>query len=90
MINIDLKDDNVSLLLDGKYSKVMTEVFIALVKLADDEPDTIKTTLNFLKLLEVDFRNGLKSDIIINNLMGSFYKIHEKEEEINVGYKESW
>ncbi len=78
MINIDLKDNSVILSLDGKYSKVMTEIFIALVKLTGDRPETLNTTLDFLKLLEGDFKNGLDAGTIINNLMGSYYKIGGK------------
>lgn len=75
MVNIDLKNNSVLVSLDGKYSKIMTEIFIALVKLTGDNPGTLNTTLEFLKLLEGDLKNGLDTDIIINNLMGSYYKI---------------
>ena len=75
MVNIDLKDNSVLVSLDGKYSKVMTEILIALVKLTGDRPATLNTILEFLKLLEGDFKNGLDADTIINNLMGSYYKI---------------
>ena len=78
MINIDLKDNSVILSLDGNYSKVMTEIFIALVKLTGDRPETLNTTLEFLKLLEGDFKNGLDAGTIINTLMGSYYKIGGK------------
>ena len=74
MVNIDLKDNSVLVSLDGKYSKVMTEIFIALVKLTDDNPGTLNTTLEFLKVLENDLKTGLDTDIIINSLMGSYYK----------------
>lgn len=74
MVNVDLKDNSVLVSLDGKYSKVMTEIFIALVKLTGDNPGT----LEFLKLLEGDFKNGLDAGTIINNLMGSYYKIGGK------------
>lgn len=75
MVKIDLKDNSVLVSLDGDYSKVMTEIFIALVKLTGDSPGTLNTTLEFLKLLEGDFKDGLDAGTIINNLMGSYYKI---------------
>lgn len=78
MVNVDLKDNSVLVSLDGKYSKVMTEIFIALVKLTGDNPGTLNTTLEFLKLLEGDFKNGLDAGTIINNLTGSYYKIGNK------------
>ena len=79
MISVDLKDNSVLVSLDGKYSKVMTEIFIALVKLTGDNPGTLNTTLEFLKLLEGDLKNGLDAGTIINNLMGSYYKIGGKD-----------
>ena len=75
MVKIDLKDNSVLVSLDGKYSKVMTEILIALVKLTDDNPGTLNTTIEFLKLLEGDLKNDLDAGTIINNLMGSYYKI---------------
>lgn len=78
MVNIDLKDNSVLVSLDGKYSKVMTEIFIALVKLTGDNPGTLNTTLEFLKLLDNDLKDGLDAGTIINNLMGSYYKIGGK------------
>lgn len=81
MVKIDLKDNSVLVSLDGKYSKVMTEIFIALVKLTGDNPGTLNTTLEFLKELEGDLKNGLDTDIIINNLMGSYYKIKRSYDE---------
>ncbi len=79
MVSIDLKDNSVLVSLDGKYSKVMTEIFIAIVKLTGDNPGTINTTIEFLKLLEGDLKNGLDVGTIINNLMGSYYKIGGKD-----------
>ena len=81
MVKIDLKDNSVLVSLDGKYSKVMTEIFIALVKLTGDRPGTLNTILEFLKVLEGDLKNGLDTDIIINNLMGSYYKIKRSDDE---------
>lgn len=78
MVNIDLKDNSVSVSLDGNYSKIMTEIFIALVNLTGDNPGTLNTTLEFLKLLEGDLKTGLDTVTIINNLMGSYYKIGGK------------
>lgn len=78
MVNIDLKDNSVLVSLDGKYSKIMTEIFIALVKLTDDNPGTLNTTLEFLKLLEGYLKTGLDTGTIINNLMVSYYKIGGK------------
>lgn len=78
MVNIDLKDNSVLVSLDGKYSKIMTEIFIALVKLTGDNPGTLNTTLEFLKVLENDLKDGLDIDIIINSLMSSYYKIGGK------------
>lgn len=81
MVNIDLKDNSVLVSLDGKYSKVMTEIFIALVKLTGDNPGTLNITLEFLKLLEGDLKNGLDTGTIINNLMGSYNKIGGKRKD---------
>lgn len=75
MISVDLKENSVLLSLDGKYSKVMAEIFIALVRLTSDNPGTITTTLEFLKTLDNDLKDGLDVDTIINSLMGSYYKI---------------
>lgn len=79
MINVDLKDNSVLVSLDGKQSKVMTEIFITLAKLAGDNPEAINATKEFLKLLEGDLKTGLDTDTIINNLMGSYYKVFRKE-----------
>lgn len=78
MISIDLKDNSVLLSLDGKQSKVMTEVFIALAKLSGDNSEIINTTLEFLKVLDKDLKNGLDVNTIINSLMGSYYEVCEK------------
>lgn len=79
MISVDLKENSVLLSLEGKQSKVMTEVFIALAKLTGDNPETINTTLGFLKLLDKDLKNGLDVNTIINSLMGSYYEVCEKK-----------
>lgn len=81
MISVDLKDNSVLVSLDGRYSKVMTEIFIALVKLTGDNPGTLNTTLEFLKLLDNDLKDGLDAGTIINNLMGSYYKIKRNDDE---------
>lgn len=75
MISVDLKDNSVLVSLDGKQSKVMTEIFITLAKLAGDNPETINTTKEFLKLLENDLKNGSDAETIINNLMMSYYDV---------------
>lgn len=79
MINVDLKDNSVLVSLDGKQSKVMTEIFITLAKLAGDNPETINATKEFLKLLDGDLKNGFDVDTIINNLMDSYYKVCKRK-----------
>jgi hypothetical protein len=79
MINVDLYDNSVSILVDGKQSKVMVELCITIVKLAGDNPETINTIKEFLKLLDNDLKKGLDASTIINCLMGSYYKIGGKD-----------
>jgi len=72
MINIDLKDNELLMSLDGKQTKVIVEIFIALTKLACDEPKTISQTKKFLKLLEDDLKNGSDAETIIKELMMAY------------------
>jgi hypothetical protein len=75
MISVDLKDNSVLISVDGKQSKVMAEMFITIVKLAGDNPETINAIKEFLKLLENDFKNGSDAEAIIKNLMMSYYEV---------------
>lgn len=75
MINIDLKDNELLMSLNGKHSKVIVEIFITLTKLAGAEPETISETKKFLKLLEDDLKNGSDAETIIKELMMAYHDV---------------
>jgi hypothetical protein len=72
MISVDLKDNSVLISVNGKHPKVMTEMFITIVKLTGDNPESINVIKNFLKSLENDFKNGSDAEAIIKDLIMSY------------------